>query len=59
MTKKRLYNQNEDDELEELEDDSELKELGEEDLEGEIENPKNPVKDEDLEETEEPDIKEL
>lgn len=42
MVKKRLYNQNEDNEPEELEDDSELKELGDEDME-EAENPKRDV----------------
>lgn len=43
MLKKRLYNQNEDDGLEELEDDPELKELGDEDSDldelGETEKP--------------------
>lgn len=42
MLKKLLYNQNEDDGLEELEDDPELKELGDEDSDsdelGETEN---------------------
>lgn len=43
MLKKRLYGQNEDDGLEELEDDPELKELGDEDSDsdelGETEKP--------------------
>ncbi|MDO8574702.1 MAG: hypothetical protein Q7R61_00245 [bacterium] len=51
MIKKRLYNQNEADEPEELEDDSELKELGDEDLE-ETENPKSADEDDDSEKEE-------
>lgn len=51
MLKKRLYNQNGDDELEKLEDDPELKELGDEDLDlEETENPKSADEDEALEE---------
>lgn len=44
MIKKSLYNQEEDNESEEMENDSELKELGDEDLDseelGETKNPK-------------------
>ena len=38
MEKTRLFNQNDSDELEELEEDQELKELGDEELEG-VEKP--------------------
>lgn len=45
MLKKPFYNQNRDDELEELEDDPELKELGDDDLK-DAENPKSADEDE-------------
>ncbi len=49
MVKEHLNNQNEDSELE-LDDDSEIKELGNEDLEEETENPNTTDKDDDLKE---------
>lgn len=48
MVKNNLYNQNEADEPEELEDDSEFKELGDEDLD-ETESPKSADEDDLLE----------
>ena len=51
MVKNHLYNQNEADEPEELEDDPELKELGNENLE-ETENPKSTDEDNILEDEE-------
>lgn len=52
MVKNPLYNQNEAQEPEELENDPEFKELGDENLEEETENPKSTDEDDALKEEE-------